>query len=292
MDKRKVHNYGETLSTIIMCISTIATVFLSYFVWRSEERANAINEQATQSSNAVNNMNMELERYRQTIQLCDKVTALYKSFNTPTRQDIVEFKLWEMGENFDVLSLNGMEDEELLAIAENWKNSTKEERINILIKNSALTELFYFFEDAMMLYRKGLLDNRYFDNYLSTITGRLQRTSNPSVDEYINRQCQRAKRNDIWEGFHFCCDSIMLESIIVPDHSNEPNHHCNYTARLNVHKGDMVKKGDAVVRLYHHNEPIPSHTLTVGRSGRVDKILINDGETVTDGQILMEVTPK
>lgn len=282
---------SDTITTFIMCISTVAACFLSYFVWKSEERANAINEQATQSSTAINEMNMELERYRQTIQLCDKITALYKSYNTPTREDIVVFKLWEMGENFDVTSLNGMNPNTLLRIEKEWDSLTKEERINLLARNSAVVELFYFFEDAMMLHGKGLLDIRYFNNYISNIIGRLQMTTNPSVDEYINEMCHRARRNDIWEGFYCCCENIMLESIIVPHHSDDPNHSCFYTARYSVKKGDTVERGDTIVKLYRKGETTPSVELCTNRGGNIDKILIEDGEEVTDGQILVEIAP-
>ncbi len=293
MNKSTLKQGSTILNAIIMSITTIITCLLSYLVWKSEQQSNYINEQATESSNRINTINIELERYRQSILLCDKINELYNSFNTPEIDDMIEFKLWEMGEEFDYTIFSGINVFHVKKIAKQWQKMDKHERLEKLTKNTALKNLFYYFEDAMMLYHKDLLDNRYFDNYLSNIISRLESTQNPSVEEYIDTMCYHANRNDIWEGYRFCRDSILLEQVIIPRQSNSslPS---TYISELNVTIGSWVQAGDCVAILKSHDYKIKDkeYHLSIKRNGYVDKILVSTGEKVRDGQIIMEIRPK
>lgn len=280
------------LNTIVISATTVVACILSYLVYQSEEQSNFINEKATESSNRINAMNIELERYRQSIALCDKINELYQSFNTPELADMVEFKLWEMGDDFDASILSGIRPSRVEAIVERWNRMDKAERMERLTKNTALKSLFYYFEDAMMLYRKDLLDSRYFDNYLSNIINRLETTRNPSVEEYIDTMCYRANRSDIWEGYRFCRDSILLEQIIIPRNSNMqlPS---TYVSQVTVTVGSWVEAGDCVAVLRSRDDgPAIERRLSVVRNGFVDKILAEPGDNVRDGQIIMEIRPR
>ena len=289
MDFRKI---SESLQTIVMCVSTIVTCLLSYLVWESAERSNLINERATDSSNRINELNLELERYRQTIQLCDKVNSLYMSFNSYKTDDMVEFKLWELGDSFVCDTVVSRRSARVQAISNRWSRLDAQTRLEHLTKNSALTDLFYCFEDAMMLYRKGLLDARYFDNYMSNIISRLDRATSPTVEQFIDTLCHRAKRNDIWEGYRYCRDSIMLEPIIVPQEMFVTPTTRVYVEKINARLGEKVKANEPIILLQVEGGDGKAVSICSKRDGVVDKLMIDCSQSVRDGQIVMELRPR
>lgn len=291
MDKSSLKKIGNSLPTIIMCITTIIACFMSYLVWESEERANYISERDSDFSNRINTMSLELERYRQTIQLCDKINDLYKGFNASTNTDVVEFKIWEMGKNFECASFSNISESRVRHIYNNWTALSDQQRLERLIQNSALKNLFYCFEDAMMLHQKGLLDNRYFDNYLSNVIDRIHSATNPTVDEFIDELCLIANRNDIWEGYRFCRDSIMLEPIIVATSGDISRK--SYVDKIFVSVGDTVKAGAEIFRL--KNDEMTGDkffTLCSTRNGIIDKLLTHQGDSVRVNQIIAEIRPR
>lgn len=295
MKRQTVKQISDGVQAVILCVTTVVACILSYLAWESAERSNQINERATISANRVNEQTLELERYRQTIQLCDKVNSIYVKFNSYRTDDMVEFKLWEMGEDF---SLNTMSDAGRISRAKSvvsaWKNLDTQSRLERLTKNNALTDLFYCFEDAMMLYRKGLLDAHYFDNYIANIITRLSHATNPTVEQFIDTLCYRANRNDIWLGFRYCRDSIMLEPIIIP--RGVLNSHRGsqlYVDDIMVRLNDTVRAGDRIFILRSRDSLYNdgSFTLSAKRNGIVDKVMTAKDKNVREGQIVMELRP-
>jgi len=99
-------------------------------------------------------------------------------------------------------------------IADIWKKSNKEERLNLLIKNMAVRRIFDFFEKTKMLHKKGQIDLDYFYNDIFFSIVRLNNidtTKSPSADEYINKLREHFgnKNVNLYDGYYYCKDSII-----------------------------------------------------------------------------------
>jgi len=147
----------------------------------------------------------EMEKHRQTIALCKDFTSWYW-FNdypnldsTSSQKDtaLIQLKAW-----FHSREVDKSDKVE-------WEKKGKREKIKALKDNKAVYKLFTYFEDAMMLHRKNLLDEDYFGNFFLRTFQRLRSAENPNVMEYVEAERRESGESKTWEGYEYCFDKII-----------------------------------------------------------------------------------
>jgi len=110
------------------------------------------------------------------------------------------------------LSWDGyIKDNEMMAPI--WKESTKKERLELLVQNMAVRNIFAFFEKVKMIHKKNQIDLDYFFNDIFYSIVRMENidtTQYPSVQDYLNKLREHYKLNsDLFDGYYYCKDSII-----------------------------------------------------------------------------------
>ena len=145
-----------------------------------------------------NKGNFEIEKTKQTISLSKDFFDWF-IFNTDgiaANISLQNLKMWE-GSLQDTVLRN------------NWLNLSDVEQIKELNNNPNVAKLFNFFEDAKILHQKGLLDVEYFINFFYNSIRKLEKTSNPTLDTFI--ETKRIQNNNpfIYDGYYYCRDEIL-----------------------------------------------------------------------------------
>lgn len=283
---KRIIQFGH-LNTIIMCISTIVTCFLSYLVWKTQDKSYS-------TSRPRINMEMNLQRYNYTSELVSKINNDYQYFNDLSDNDNLTFKIWELGDDFDKfypieLKEDSVKGRNIRTKQEIWNNLTKTDRIKILKENQPLQKLLYHFESAMLLYQRDLLDVEYFHESVVHFATRFEK-ANPSIDEYIDNLRNELSRNKIWEGFTFCRDSVLMKKIIVDVDAPTVDAPLKIMS-ISVIENEYVTKGSRVMTLYNGNNedtyPVESQS-----EGYVNRILFKPDDIVTQGTSVIELRHK
>jgi len=169
---RKIFNWltANVILTVIMIV-------ISFFLFR------------------VSDNNLRLEKYRQTLELCQNFDDWYR-YSKEARTDTLSkvFKMWEKSAPQDF----------------GWLKLSENERLEILKQSTAVNRVFHYFEEAKMLSKKELLDEEYFYNFFYNLFARLENTRSPSVYQYIEAMRKKGGDNEIWNGYYYCRD-IMKE---------------------------------------------------------------------------------
>ena len=124
-----------------------------------------------------------------------------------------DYRRYENEEQLNIaLSWDGyIKDETTMATI--WKNSSKEERLNLLLQNMAVRNIFAFFEKVKMLHKKDQIDLDYFYNDIFYSIVRMEKidsTIYPSVSAYLNAvRNQYGFNPDLFDGYEYCRDSII-----------------------------------------------------------------------------------
>ena len=145
-----------------------------------------------------NRGNFEIEKIKQTMSLSKEFINWY----TDNRDEIAvntslqNLKIW----------IGSLQD---TVLKNNWQNLSNAEQINELQNNPEVTKLFNLFEDAKVLHQKGLLDAEYFINYLWGTFRKLEKTSNPTVDTFIETLRTQSNNPTIYDGYYYCRDKIL-----------------------------------------------------------------------------------
>lgn len=94
-----------------------------------------------------------------------------------------------------------------------WKDSNKKRKLELLVKNMAVRDIFAFFEKVKMLHKKEQIDLDYFYNDIFYSIVRLEEidtTIYPSVSEYLDSvRNQYGFNPDLFDGYEYCRDSII-----------------------------------------------------------------------------------
>jgi hypothetical protein len=94
-----------------------------------------------------------------------------------------------------------------------WKESNKDERLELLVQNMAVRKIFAFFEKVKMLHKKDQIDLDYFFNEIFYSIVRMENidtTKSPSVQDYLQKLRKHYKlNNDLFDGYYYCKDSII-----------------------------------------------------------------------------------
>ena len=281
---KRSRRYGH-LNTFIMCVSTIVTCFLSYLVWKTEDKSYS-------ASRPRINMEMNLQRYNYTSELMSKINNDYQLFTDLSEDDNLNFKIWELGDDFDKfypieLKEDSIKGRRIRIEQEKWNNLTRSDRIKILKENQPLQKLLYHFESAMLLYQRDLLDVEYFYEYVFNFFNRLEK-ANPSIYEYIDHLRNELDSKDVWEGLTFCRDSVLIKAITVEAPiAASPL----WIDAILVKENDYVREGDHVMRLVHINSDSTAtyYNAKSKSEGYVNKILYKNNEKVIHGASIIEL---
>ncbi|MDR2410967.1 MAG: hypothetical protein LBE13_23045 [Bacteroidales bacterium] len=181
MNAKKINESFPIITAIIMSIFTI-------LLWW-----------ATSDSAKASKKVVEMEKHRQTLSLCKEYRDWFVYENNLTKTDslLYELKIWE-GSIIDQNKRN------------EWIKMSDTVQLEKILKNVSVRKLFSFFEDAMILHQKELLDDDYFYNFFYNPFRRLEKTNQPNVDKYITSM--RTIYNDslIYEGYYYCRDEILF----------------------------------------------------------------------------------
>lgn len=267
----------QIVNTVVSTISAIVMVFLTLLIWKTNNRVAAINEHA-----------LNMEKYRQTIKLCNEFNDWYRykkishqSTDLPADSIMLAFRIWE--KNVVMKS-----DPAIAPIEKKMKEADSSQRMAFMTENLALQRILGYFEDAMMLHKKGLLDRDYFDDFFSSMVNRLEKTSEPSIHDYIRSMCTKTGRNDIWSGYAYCRDKILTENLTIP--ASVP---MGVIKDMKYRKGDRVKvtgkKGPVAILLQTQSK---IDTLRPVRSGTVSGVHVKKGDIVSSHTIVMEIVPE
>lgn len=150
----------------------------------------------------VSERSFALEKYKQTIELCSTFNEWYRFSEYTSHTSNEEISMSELHE---VWQWEGKESRDSL-----WNTLPAAERIDRLQNNRAMEKLLMQFEDAMMLDRRDLLDREYFYNFFISLFKRLETTQGPSIREFITYLCDINHDSEIWCGYYYCLNTIML----------------------------------------------------------------------------------
>lgn len=250
---------GKASRNVIMLITSVATLLVSVFIC------------------VIYVSNLEMEKYRQTFQLCEKFNSMYRYYDKSDTM-IIDFKIW------DKTPLTTIDSAccDVKNRINKWDNLSYEDKIIRLKSNIKLQQILGFFEDAKLLHRKKLLDREYFDNYFTMEIKRLQ-AADPSIENYINAV---KTREDIWDGYRYCCDNILTELIEIPDVADSVKIVKIYKKR----NRQRVKKLEPIVKIRFADGR--DTVLSANRDGKVYRVKVKKGNKYPGKTIVMEIIPK
>ena len=182
----KIDIFGK-INKIVPIITAFTMAVFTILLWI------ATSESANESKKVV-----EMEKYRQTLLLCKDYRNwfVYETGLLKTDSLLFELKAWE----------GSLQDS---IFKSRWIDMPDSIRLTELRDNISVRRLFSYFEDAMILHQKGLLDDTYFFNFFYNPFRRLEKTSEPEVDVYIESMRTEFQDSLIYEGYYYCRDKIL-----------------------------------------------------------------------------------
>lgn len=219
----------------------------------------------------INKRVYEMEKYRQTISLCQEFNDWYR-YNNKADAELNTVKIWLD----DVHNLDVTHSVRLLK--EDWDGLDGTEKLNKLKNSAAMQRLLGYFEDAKMLHKKGLLDLDYFDNFFGNLVHKMERTKSPYVMSYIENLCNSSNREDIWDGYVYCRNYLITQDITAPCRG--------LVTDLKIRKGQMIEDTSVIISIRDCNGK--SHELRPAWKGRVEEVLV-EKDSVKANKILVKI---
>jgi len=197
--KRKLKRTQNSLLFLANLLLALITLFIGIYTIKHYTRQNDVSEKSVEYQN-YRTTNLQIDR---TIELLDKRDSWYKDYKRYATD--VELNT--------ALSWDGyITDEKLMNPI--WKKANKEERLNLLVQNMAVRDIFAFFEKVKMLHKKDQIDLDYFFNEIFFCIVRMESidtTKSPSVVEYLEKFREPYEKNkSLFDGYHYCKDSIII----------------------------------------------------------------------------------
>ena len=254
---RQNEYFGEKPKFILAILTVVVTFIASLFAFLDSR---------------INGRSYNLEKYRQTITLCQDFNDWYRYCKS--NAELCRIKIW-LGD-FSNLELT----DSVEWMRAKWNGMSDAERFDDLKKNPAMVRLLGYFEDAWMLHSKELLDLDYFDNFFGNLVHNMERTKSPYIMDYISSACNSCCREDIWCGYKYCRDNLITQAITAP---------CTgHVTMLKIRKGKMIRDtSEAVVYIRDSTDSL--YVLRPNWNGRVEKVSIKRGEKVPANKILIKI---
>ena len=261
---------AEHITTYTSVFVAIISCIFSGLMWRA-------NRDLAQFSNST----LSLERYGETIALCNSFNAAYRHYNLPSVADMVMFRLWEDPKVKIPNRLMPIRD----SIDRVFSAMSKEEKMDALLESEAFDLIFGSFEQAAILHRKGLLDTDYFNCYYSALFGRLSTAQNPSLEEMLEYKRKKVGRDDIWNGYEYCKDNLLYDLIMVP---NSVPKESAKVIKVYVQEGAVVSVGQKIMRVKYLDKDVVYRSQI---NGVVNAINVKEGDSALGNMILVEIRP-
>jgi len=189
MDLKEIKALRENPLVIILGIATLLIYIISHNTSRES---------------------LKLEKFRQTITMCNDFKDWYWMYNYDHRD--------KHSENLDYLHLWSYPswDWKVDSLCyKRWVKMNDSVRLNNLINNLELNRLLSYFETAKMMDKAGLLDKKYFYNFFVSTVDRLAKAQTPTFEEYMTlkrgyESNTSIKDCRIYDGFDYCVKNIFI----------------------------------------------------------------------------------
>lgn len=285
----------QFISVLFSILSTVVMTYLTIIMSIANDRMAEANDRMAESNDKMSisgDQSFILARYQHTFALCQRFDETYGDIKNIEH---FEYKIWEENDTDYEISVNKNDPmyDTFRHIKERWavRDSTNgreilDERISFLMNNNFFQQILQYFEEAKILHKKQLLDVDAFENDFVGVLYRLQNTTCPTIDEYIQHVrslSTRINKDKIWDGYYYCLQNVITQNYRIPR-----------TGKINkiyVTPDKKVRKGD-VLLVYTPIDSDKNEFIISDHNGEIVDLYIQEGMVSDSNSVLLRISQK